>query len=169
LGNHETATYFYTRPPNYEIQEAVRGALTGLGIKILENSSKKVTVGEQSFYLIGLGDLWSKTLDVEKAFADLNDDDLARIVLVHNPDAIIEMKAKNKTADLFLAGHTHGGQVRLPIFGPIGIIPTKLGQKYDKGWFDFGGIKMFITSGLGETSARARLFNLPEIVLLTIY
>ena len=85
---------------------------------------------------------------------------------MHNPDAVSDFT--DEKVDLVLAAHTHGGQIRLPFLGPIGKIPTKLGQLYDKGFFDINGYKTFITSGLGTSGPRARLFNHPEVVILEV-
>ena len=169
LGNHEFNAHKADWPtPNLELAEKAREKLAEVGITLLENKSQEINVNEEKLYLIGLGDIWANELNSEKAFKDL-DFALPVITLAHNPDVLPKIIAAGFSPDLFLAGHTHGGQVRLPIFGPLGIIPTKLGQKFDKGWFDFQGVKMFITSGLGETSSRIRFFNPPEIALLTIH
>ena len=70
--------------------------------------------------------------------------------------------------DLVLSGHTHGGEIRLPFIGPVGPMPTVLPREYDKGYKEYKGIPVFITSGVGSTGTRVRLFNPPEIVVLTI-
>ena len=70
--------------------------------------------------------------------------------------------------DLVLAGHTHGGQIRLPFIGAVPTLPTAIDDSYDKGLFQFDSFKLFITSGLGEVGPRARLFNPPEIVKLKL-
>ena len=88
------------------------------------------------------------------------------ILIAHNPDAILYSNADR--ADLVIAGHTHGGQIRLPWIGSIARIPTILGNDYDKGLFEYGDQQLFITSGVSETGPRARLFNPPVISVLTI-
>ena len=88
------------------------------------------------------------------------------ILVSHNADIV--GRAEKLGIDLVLAGHTHGGQVRLPFFGAVPKIPHRLGNHYDRGLFQFGETKLFITSGLGETGPRARLLVPPEVALLEI-
>ena len=70
--------------------------------------------------------------------------------------------------DLVLSGHTHGGQIRLPFIGSIMSIETKIPRSWYQGWNDYQGTKLFTSSGANESSTRARLFNPPEVVLLTV-
>lgn len=168
LGNHEFNAHKKNWPtPDLELAQRTREALESYGVVLLENQAERLNLADQSVYLIGLGELWVGQANWEKVLDGL-EENITKIAFAHNPDAILEIQKSGQLPDLFLAGHTHGGQIRLPIFGPLGIIPTKLGQKFDKGLFNLNGLKMFITSGLGETNARARLFNPPEIVLLEI-
>ena len=85
---------------------------------------------------------------------------------MHNPDPAD--RAEYNGVDLMISGHTHGGQVRLPFIGPSVPLPTTLGQQYDQGFFPYGKMSLFITSGVGESTVRARLFNPPEIVQLEV-
>jgi predicted MPP superfamily phosphohydrolase len=70
--------------------------------------------------------------------------------------------------DLILTGHTHGGQIRLPLIGSLAPIPTNLGRAYDMGLFNISGGQMFISRGIGESGTRARLFCRPEISILNV-
>jgi len=92
----------------------------------------------------------------------------ARLLLTHNPDLVLELADLGAPPpDLVLAGHTHGGQVRLPGYGAI-YTSTKLGRRYDAGLFDFQGIPLYITAGVGTSEVPVRLFDPPEIVLITL-
>jgi len=150
--------------------------LKELGITVLENEQVLLRPADKNLprlVLVGVSDIWFEG-DISLALAGVSEEDQV-ILLVHNPDAALDKAAG--LADLIISGHTHGGQIRLPFIGPIGPIPTHLGQEYDRGLFSssrrgakFGtpnsNQQLFITSGLGETGARARLFNPPEIALL---
>jgi predicted MPP superfamily phosphohydrolase len=68
---------------------------------------------------------------------------------------------------LILAGHTHGGQVWLPIFGRP-VIPSSYGQKYAYGHIRENGLDMFVTSGIGNSILPFRFMVPPEIALLNI-
>jgi len=89
-----------------------------------------------------------------------------KILLVHNPDAT--PLAETRGIDLVLAGHTHAGQIRLPYIGAVPHLPITIGQQFDKGYFPFGQTRLFITPGVGESTARARFFDPPEISLVTL-
>ncbi|HBR80707.1 MAG: hypothetical protein UX09_C0046G0007 [Candidatus Uhrbacteria bacterium GW2011_GWE2_45_35] len=154
LGNHD-----YDNDRDLEVQNK----LESLGIRVLRNENEKIILSDgREFYLAGVADLWNDA-DLEKTFSGLTEADEV-ILLSHNPDAVLDSEIR--LADLMLSGHTHGGQIRLPFFGAVSKIPTILGHKYDKGWFELNGLNFFITSGTGEMGPRARLFNPPEIVVL---
>jgi predicted MPP superfamily phosphohydrolase len=67
---------------------------------------------------------------------------------------------------LMLCGHTHGGQVRLPVIGPL-VLP-QMGRKYVEGWFQFGRLQMHVNRGIGTVSLPFRLNCPPEISMLTL-
>ncbi len=152
----------------------VRRGIESQGVEVLTNESAIIDVNGTPLQLIGLDDATYGKPDITAALiTDVKGEALVpppegtpKIVLAHNPDA--ERDAETAGAALLLAGHTHGGQIRLPFIGAIVKLPTTIGQRYDKGLFEVGPTQMFITSGVGESSARARLFNLPEIALLKI-
>lgn len=167
LGNHDvgdgvTNKNFFVIPEKINFIEQ---ALAGKKITLLQNQHIVIGAGPRKFVLGGTKEYISREEDVALAFLDAPKN-LPRILLAHNPDTIFE--AMKEKVDLVLSGHTHAGQIRLPIYGAVGDPFTKLGKKFDKGWFNFGGTRLFISSGLGEAGTRARLFNPPEIVILNI-
>jgi predicted MPP superfamily phosphohydrolase len=66
-----------------------------------------------------------------------------------------------------LCGHTHGGQIRLPLIGPM-ILP-QMGRKYVEGWFRFGRLQMHVNRGIGTVGVPFRLDCPPEISMLTLH
>lgn len=166
MGNHEYHTGL--KPNEKTKQEDRSGLLREILIKnevaILDNENILLEKDGAKFYLIGLDSLEAGLADYNKALAD-TEKNLAKILLVHTPDFILEQPNE---VDLILSGHTHGGQFRLPWLGSFAPIPTWLGRSFDQGLFEFENFKLLITSGLGETGARARLFNPPEIVLINL-
>jgi len=156
LGNHD-----YDGDRQYEIKEK----LESLGIKVLINTSEIVSISEsEKICLAGLGDLWNR-FDFEQTLNDcLNQENI--LLLSHNPDAILF--EQSQVVDLMISGHTHGGQIRLPFFGAVSKIPTILDKSFNQGLFESETSKFFVTSGLGETGPRARLFNPPEIAILEL-
>lgn len=153
--------------PKYRVADMSRETkqyLESIGIKFLENQLTEINIKNQSFYLFGGDDLWANKLNLEPL--KNRKKDLATIALIHNPLAAYDVAREN--VDLMLSGHTHGGQIRLPFIGPVGRIDGITPTTWYQGWNDVEKMKLFVTSGIGESGARARLFNPPEIVILTI-
>lgn len=170
LGNHD-----YDEGRDFDTVQAktrasaVKKALESIGIKVLVNSGVKLRKGKKDFFVLGLDDLWTFNTNVKETLKTVGYA-LAmphpNIVLAHNPDVV--MLSELKEANLVLAGHTHGGQIRTPWLSSIPRIPTALGDKYDRGLFNFGQMQLFITNGVSEWGPRARLMTPPEIAVLEI-
>jgi uncharacterized protein len=82
--------------------------------------------------------------------------------LVHSPEAF----AAGTGLDLTLAGHTHGGQVRLPLVGPLWLPPGS--GRFVEGWYDDGGARMYVSRGIGTSILPVRFFCPPELALITV-
>ena len=169
IGNHAYGVNKYdsNKPADFKFPSVVEDVIEKtktLKIRHLVNETELITIRGQSFYLFGADSLWAGKLNYDS----LNDreEDLPTIMLVHNQAAIFEASEHN--IDLVFAGHTHGGQIRLPIVGPVALVDDITPRKWYQGLNNHNGTKLFVTSGLGETGTRARLFNPPEIVMITI-
>lgn len=169
LGNHDYTTekYLITEEDRLNAQK-IQKKLESLGATVLINKGKRLITQGKELFLFGTDDIWADRADIDAAFRSVGRSQTPHpgILVGHNPDIIFEAQKKN--LDLVLAGHTHGGQIRLPWLGPVPEIPDRLGQKFDRGLFQFGNTQLFITSGAGESGPRARLLVPPEIALLTI-
>ena len=90
------------------------------------------------------------------------------ILLCHAPDYADDLIVvpEGQAVSLMLAGHSHGGQIRLPIVGPL-VLPD-LGRKYIEGWFRFGSLQLYVNRGLGTVGLPIRFNCPPEIALLTL-
>lgn len=176
LGNHDYKErigasgdgYFDLDDEDQLRADAVRNKLTSLGISVLINQGARIEFGNKTLAILGTDELWTRRANIEKTFISLGLTSMPfpSILISHNPDIVLEAKKEN--IPLVLSGHTHAGQIRLPWIGSIIGLPDKLGRKYDKGLFRFNGTQLFITSGVGEIGARARLFNPPKIDVLEI-
>jgi len=83
------------------------------------------------------------------------------ILLIHEPDIINKIEYKNY--NLILAGHAHGGQVKLPLTGAL--IYPKNAKKYHNDFYNLKGSKMYISSGIGTTKTKLRFNNKPSFNL----
>jgi predicted MPP superfamily phosphohydrolase len=90
--------------------------------------------------------------------------DCFRLALIHTPDQF--EWAKQQGANLVLAGHCHGGQIRFPGFGSI-FVPCKTGRRYDMGLFQEGETVLHVSRGLSG-SFPVRYFCGPEVAWLTL-
>ncbi|MEY4745043.1 MAG: hypothetical protein RL272_988 [Candidatus Parcubacteria bacterium] len=143
----------------------VRKRVESYRVEVLTNESVPIIVDGTEVRLVGLDDVLYGRPDADAAFRDVQDG-VPAIMLVHNPDAA--PLAESRGAALVLSGHTHGGQIRLPLVGPVPHLPITIGQQFDKGLFYFGPTRLFITPGVGESGPRARLFDPPEISFLRV-
>ncbi|MBI3336221.1 metallophosphoesterase [Candidatus Peregrinibacteria bacterium] len=169
LGNHDQGQYqsiFGKRIIRPDLGDNVSMALSDLGITVLRNEHVTIPIVDESLVLAGIDDIWTAEADLDSAFADVSPY-TPLILLVHNPSIVDD--PQSRAAHLIVAGHTHGGQIRLPWIGPIPPLPTTLGPSVDQGIFPIDtDSTLAITRGIGETNARARLFAPPEIMLLHV-
>jgi len=143
--------------------ERVRRALTAERITVLTDQTLKLNFNGKSFWLMGLDDLWTRGDHLQSTLAEIHDDEPV-IALSHNPDIFPEMTPR---VTLTLAGHTHGGQVNLPLIGRP-IVPSKFGQRFAYGLIEEKGKKLLVTGGIGTSIVPLRFRVKPEIVILTL-
>jgi hypothetical protein len=151
---------------------SVRGALAAAGIPVLENNAVKLGRAGEKFWLAGLGDQLAYPLgrgrfrgvdDLPATLASLTDDDPA-ILLVHEPDIFVQVPDRFA---LTLAGHTHGGQVRVPFLWPYWV-PSSYGARFAYGHIVERDRHMIVSGGLGTSSAPIRLGVPPEILRIDL-
>jgi hypothetical protein len=164
LGNHDYGI------PGPDHSAALFKLLPELGVRVLRNNGVRICPGVT---LIGLDELWGPGVDFARACVNVADADDARyaegdvtLVLGHNPDAIdvIDVsEVRDPARTMFLFGHTHHGQIRVP-FLPGAAIPIE-GKLY-RGAYQLlqGGV--YVSSGVGENTTPTRLGTAPEIVIL---
>jgi uncharacterized protein len=151
LGNHD---WWYNGAK-------VRKALEQNGIKVLENESAKVDARGTTFWLVGLADLWTRPQRIADTVATVPEGQ-PLIALTHNPDILPNVPQR---VPLLLAGHTHGGQVRFPIIGPV-VESSKYGWVHGHVFTD--NHHLFVTTGIGTSIVPVRFGLPPEIVILTL-
>jgi uncharacterized protein len=153
LGNHDCNTD----------PQRVTHALEAQGITVLGNRSVEISRQGESFWLAGVNDVLSYTADLEQAILGIPEGE-ATVLLAHEPD-FADFVA-HFPVDLQISGHSHGGQVRLPLMPPL-YLPD-LARKYFLGLYQIGALTLYTNAGLGTVGVPARLNCPPEITLLTI-
>jgi uncharacterized protein len=146
----------------------VRGALADVGIAVLENNAVLLGADGQKFWLAGIGDQLAHPLghhryrgvdDLPGTLKQIRTEDPV-VLLVHEPDIFPRVPAR---VALTLAGHTHGGQVRLPLVWPL-FVPSKFGARYAYGHVVERDRHIIVSGGLGTSIIPARLGVPPELV-----
>lgn len=165
LGNHD----------GWYSDDRVSAALTKAGIDVLENELRVIDRDGVKFRLLGLKDhlklnSWSSFENDVKTVAAPTAGQGKIIVLEHSPD-ILQVLAHHKSLGddfgVMLAGHTHGGQVWLPVLGTP-IVPSNFGQKFSYGHVREWDMDIFVTTGVGTSILPLRFMMPPEIAVLTI-
>ena len=133
------------------------------GICMLEQQAKEVTDIRYRFWIVGVGDLWEGAHDVKAALDQVRDDDPV-LLFTHNPDLFTEVPER---VALTMAGHTHGGQVYLPLVGRL-IVPSKYGDRFAIGHLVEDGRHLFVTPGIGTSMLPVRFLVPPEISVLVL-
>jgi len=164
-GNHEYNQGKYDDPSYSDKTQYIKPFFEKWNIQILNNQNQILTIDDQKLAILGTGELFCRQDDLSAALENL-DQQTPKILISHNPDIILDSDIEK--IDLTLSGHTHAGQIRLPWIGSIVQIPTELGRAYEYGLFQLNPGFLYVTNGLGESGARARLFNRPEIVTINL-
>lgn len=158
LGKLQAKYGIYSVLGNHDVWQGASEAYEALsknGISVLKNSNKKAG----PVYIAGVEDLQTQNPDIQNALSGVKQ---PVILLTHTPDIIKDVP---DFVTLTLAGHLHGGQVRLPFHGAL-VAPSKYGTKYAYGFFLVKGKKLFVSKGIGTSILPIRLFCMPEIVLI---
>jgi len=154
LGNHD----WWLDAPR------VQTALEKRGIRALENDAVYLARGGAHFWLIGISDFREGPLDLPRARSKVTGAGPV-LAFTHNPDVFPVIPWG---FSLLVAGHTHGGQVRIPLFGTP-IVPSKYGQRYAAGHVVENGRHLFVSPGIGTSILPVRFRVPPEITLLELY
>ena len=151
LGNHDYSSD----------GDKMRTALENAGFINLTNRSVSI---ERGLWLCGVDDDRLGKPDIDAAFANIPAE-AEPLVLIHNP-AYAEQFQNRKC--IAFAGHTHGGQVNLPIARDLAL--WRIGAKrYRAGWYDVGNVRLYVNRGIGNTGVRFRLFTPPEVTCFTLH
>lgn len=154
LGNHD----------HWHGASLTREWMARVGIVDLSNSAVPIRCGDDWLWLAGVGDLWEDTQRLDYALADAPAD-ASVLLLSHNPDYAHLLT--DRRVGLMLSGHTHGGQVNLPLIGPP-ILPLRYGRKYAVGLVRDDWKQVFISRGVGTIIPAIRFRCRPEVALITL-
>lgn len=163
VGNHDGGDWVAPRGGYNDLTE-MRRLLDDSNVSLFFNSSTTVSVNGTSIELIGLGDYWAGDTRPAVAFPSKHGStETPRIVLSHNPDS--KELLGEYPWDLLLCGHTHGGQLSLPLLGtPFAPVSDR---QYVYGLNQWKGRPVYTTRGIGNLHG-LRFNCRPEVAILTV-
>lgn len=152
IGNHDW--WYDDRRVTAEFEKA--------GIKILENETVPIKIGDETVWLWGIEDYWrARRVPIENSFANIPDKKNI-IAITHNPDSLLKAP---REISIMLAGHSHGGQVYIPFYGRKNFSGD---QRFVHGHAEVDGKHVFVTAGIGTSIVSFRFFTPPEITVVTL-
>ena len=172
----ETAPAFFA-PGNHEVDNPcwpeLRDGLEEAGVQVLEDRAVLWSLRGEAVNLMGLWDVTHDPLGWAHAQAALPErvralrrEGALNVLLSHRPSLLEEYGAGG--ADVVFCGHAHGGQVRLPLAGPVFAPDEGLFPKHTAGVYQAGETRMVVSRGLGNGTPYPRLWNGPELVVVTM-
>jgi predicted MPP superfamily phosphohydrolase len=156
LGNHDVT---FNGP-------FVTHALATHGTPVLINQYLPIERNGARLWICGVDDPGTSHPNLDLTIPDRPDGPV--LLMAHEPDFADHVVAhpRGPLVDLMLAGHSHGGQVRLPFLGPL-ILPP-MGEKYPEGLYRFNRMQLYVNRGIGTVGLPFRLNCPPEITLITL-
>jgi predicted MPP superfamily phosphohydrolase len=154
MGNHD----WWLRRPRELI-----AAFEENNVPLLLDESVRIEGGKAPFWVMGIGDFWETEHDFRSALAIVTDD-APIVAFTHNPDIFPDLPAR---VNLTIAGHTHGGQVYIPLIGRP-VVPSEFGERYAIGFIREQGRVMYVSSGVGTSILPVRFLVPPEITVLEL-
>jgi predicted MPP superfamily phosphohydrolase len=153
IGNHD----------RWEDAARITRAFEHAGIGVLENAPVAIRTARGVLHLAGIGDFHTHASNPAQALTGVPKRARA-LCFTHSPDVFPLLPS---TCALTVAGHTHGGQVALPLLGRL-VVPSHYGQRYASGTVRENGKTLFISPGIGTSILPVRFGVPPEISLLTV-
>lgn len=160
LGNHDCMAG----------EDEISDALRQNGIPVLRNAFVPIERGRSRLWLAGLEDPVCGRPDPDHTIpaSIRNQANEPVILMCHAPDFVDELlrHPAGRSVALMLSGHTHGGQVRIPLLGAFHLPPG--GRKYIEGWFSMGSLQLYVNRGIGSVGVPFRFNCRPEITSFTL-
>lgn len=151
---------------NWEEMDAF---FSGTPVTVLTDDISQIDLPDSSLYVIGVNNMdIQRDIETEQVLSNSIPVDAYRILIHHTPD--LATAASQSGVDLYLAGHTHGGQVRLPFYGAI-VTSSIFGKDYEAGQYQVGDMILYVSRGLGMEGGqapRARFLCPPEVVVIDL-
>ena len=143
----------------------ITAALREHGYEVIENGWTTLRLRGAPLAVVGVGDHMTGHDDVLAATRGLPSGGPPPLVLAHGPRTADKLAALERPA-LCLSGHTHGGQINLPILTPLALATIR--ERYQRGHYRVGGVHLYVNRGIGTSGLRLRFNSPPEVTLATL-
>jgi predicted MPP superfamily phosphohydrolase len=168
--NAPLGVYAVTGSPAVDRPHHIPDIFTDLPIRWLQDEVVHLPLDGSSIYLIGIRNTYNEKRDIHTLNRMVNElpDPCISILLYHTPDLM--PTATQLGIDLYLCGHTHGGQISLPFYGAL-VTSSKFGKRYERGLYHENHTRLYVSRGLGVEgmgAPRARFCSPPEVILWTL-
>lgn len=169
IGKIQAPLGIYAVNGNYESIRGLKSMLADYDITILDNEIKYLSFPGREMAIVGIRfeEWFGDEEPLIDLMADVKTEDY-KLLLYHTPN--LAYLARDLDVDLYLAGHTHGGQVRLPFYGAI-ITNTRYGKTFEMGKYQLDDMIMYVNRGLGFAGGlapRIRFLASPEILIIDL-
>lgn len=172
LGNHDYQVNKVGENPNVPLAQRLEEALEAVGVLVLHDEAVELpggSGGDSKLFLVGIDAYQPQLSDPARALSELSESD-ARLVMMHNPASFGAIPAG--AAPLAVAGHTHGGQIRIPL-APEWTYLTYLESEpvHADGWIHGYGKpenRLYVNRGIGFSLIPIRINCMPEVTIFTL-
>lgn len=153
-------------PGTWDLKFVTRRLFEAAGVELLEDDTRLIRQGAHRLRIVGQSVY--PTLRLRELLEGI-DDDAYTIYLHHKPEGIDELRVRDpaQRVDLFLCGHTHGGQIRLPFWGAV-IPAPKVQRTYQAGLYAAHGVTMYVNRGVGTSGLPLRFLARPEVAVIDL-
>jgi uncharacterized protein len=154
---------------NHDVWVDPAGAAAALrlhGYEVLENAWTTLRLRGAPFHLVGIGDHLTRRDDVAAALRGVPAGAPTPLVLAHGPRTAEKLAALGRPA-LCLSGHTHGGQVNLPVVTRL--LLASIREPYARGLYRLGPVQLYVNRGIGMSGLSLRVNSPPEVTLATLH
>jgi uncharacterized protein len=169
LGQLHAPLGIYAVNGTVEHPQEMKNLLAGLDIRPLDNEVLRMPAFGEHFVMLGLSNVgWEDDqVQLERLVGQVRPDDFS-LLLYHTPN--LAYAARDLHVDLYLAGHTHGGQIRLPFYGAV-VTNAHFGKTFEMGLYHLGQTTLYVSRGLGlegNAAPRSRFLCPPEVVVVDL-
>ncbi|HEU5260726.1 MAG TPA: metallophosphoesterase [Gemmatimonadales bacterium] len=155
LGNHD----------HWVGAEAVAAAVERAGVTMLVNQRRMLWRKSAALAVAGVDDFTHGAIRLDEALGGVRPD-VPRVLISHNPD-LIEYLPAGLRVDVMLSGHTHNGQLHIPLVGPL-TVPSQFGSRYLQGLKRVGDTWLYVSAGVGTAPIAIRWGNPPELPVINL-